>query len=75
MKLHGTHVLQITQRICRLRAQVKTALSGDDRTKAQIESAKSRLRKHVWAVLAVIVRTTVIPLPSHSTYVQRLYNF
>jgi hypothetical protein len=32
--------------ICRLRAHVKSALSADDRTKAQIESAKTRLRIH-----------------------------
>ena len=34
------------KRICRLRAQVKNVLSADDRTKAQIESAKARLRMH-----------------------------
>ncbi len=39
-KLHGTHVLQI------IFAVFKNALSADDRTKAQIESAKTRFRIH-----------------------------
>jgi hypothetical protein len=41
----ANHICSL-QRICRLRAHVKTALSADDRTKAQIESAKTRLRIH-----------------------------
>jgi len=45
-KLHGTHVLQIIFVICRLRVQIKSALSADKRTKAQIESAKTSLRIH-----------------------------
>jgi hypothetical protein len=45
-KLHGTHVLQIIFVICRSRVQVKSALSADIRTKAQIESAKTSLRIH-----------------------------
>jgi type IV secretory pathway component VirB8 len=39
-KLHAANHICSLQRICRLRAHVKTALSADDRTKAQIESAK-----------------------------------
>ena len=41
----ANHICSL-QRICRLRAHVKNALSADDRTKAQIESAKPRFRIH-----------------------------
>ncbi len=57
MKLHGTHVLQIKFAVSskfRLRAHVKTAISADDRTKAQIESAKTRFRIHSTFTLSVI---------------------
>ena len=46
----ANHICSL-QRICRLRAHVKTASSADDRTKAQIESAKTRLRIHSIDVL------------------------
>ena len=41
----ANHICSL-QRLCRLKAHVKTSLSADDRTKAQIESAKARLRIH-----------------------------
>ena len=43
------------QRIWRLRAHVKNALSADDRTKAHIESAKMRFRIHSYEYILFII--------------------